>query len=299
MDPTALAVALTAGMIAAFNPCGFALLPAYLALFLGDQANARPGTAVAKALGVGAAVTAGFVLVFSVAGILISAFAVQVSSVTPYATVVIGLLLAALGGWMLAGHEISLRIPRLSRTAGTGVPGMFVYGIVYATVSLSCTIPVFLVAVVGAFRTDSFLSGVVVVLTYALGMGLVLTSLAVALALAKEGMVKRSRGILPYLSRISGVLLLVAGLYVAWYGYVELRVLNGDLVSSGPVDLVARWSGEISTAIDNHRTLILVAALGVVLLGVVLWLVRRSRTANSADSLEEEPEVSTAGKELL
>lgn len=294
MDPAALAVALTAGMIAAFNPCGFALLPAYLALFLGDQASARPGAAVAKALGVGAAVTAGFVLVFSLAGILISGFAVQVGSVTPYATVVVGLLLAALGVWMLTGREISLRIPRLSRTAGTGIPGMFVYGVVYATVSLSCTIPVFLVAVVGAFRTDSFISGVVVVLTYAVGMGLVLTSLAVALALAKDGMVGRSRRILPHLSRISGALLLVAGLYVAWYGYVEIRVLGGDLISNGPVDLVARWSGEVSTAIETHRGLVLLVAAGIVVLGLVLWLVRSHRQT-SVDTPDQEPSISTAG----
>ena len=81
-----MAVALTAGMVAAFNPCGFALLPAYLALFLGDAKGATSGASVGRALAVGAAVTSGFVAVFGVAGLLISGFAVQVDAWTPYLT---------------------------------------------------------------------------------------------------------------------------------------------------------------------------------------------------------------------
>ncbi len=140
---------------------------------------------------------------------------------------------------------------------------MFTYGVIYATVSLSCTIPVFLVAVVGTFRADDFAAGVAVLVAYAAGMGLVLTALAVALALAKDGVVQRSRSVLPWLNRISGALLIVAGAYVTWYGYVEIRVLNGDLVARGPVDAVARRSGEISTFIEGHRGALALAAVDV------------------------------------
>ena len=45
-----LALAVAAGMLAAVNPCGFALLPAYLSvLVLGDD-SPGPGRAVARAL---------------------------------------------------------------------------------------------------------------------------------------------------------------------------------------------------------------------------------------------------------
>ena len=160
---------------------------------------------------------------------------------------------------------------------------MFTYGVIYATVSLSCTIPVFLVAVVGTFRADSFVAGVAVLLAYAAGMGLVLTALAVALALAKDGMVRRSRSVLPWLNRISGVLLVVAGAYVTWYGYVEIRVLDGDLVARGPVDAVARWSGEISTFVEAHRGALALAAAVVILVGALWWLVRRRADAGRDD----------------
>ena len=289
MDTSTLLVALTAGMVAAFNPCGFALLPAYLALFLGDQAGARSTSSVARALAVGAAVTAGFVAVFGLAGILISGFAVQVSAWMPYATVVVGPLLVGLGVWLLSGRELTVRLPRWSRSTDQGLVGMFTYGVIYATVSLSCTIPVFLVAVVGTFRADTFVAGVAVLLAYAAGMGLVLTALAVALALARDGVVQRSRRVLPWLNRISGALLVVAGAYVTWYGYVEIRVLGGDLVARGPVDTVAEWSGQISTFIEAHRGALALAAAVVVLLGAIWWQ-WRGRSAVHPDPEPIEPE---------
>ena len=69
MPDAPLSFALLAGIVAAFNPCGFALLPVYLSLFLatGDGAEGRGG--VLRALGVAAAVTAGFVVVFGAAGL--------------------------------------------------------------------------------------------------------------------------------------------------------------------------------------------------------------------------------------
>ena len=53
-----LAYAFGVGMVATFNPCGFAMLPAYLSYFLGlEDASTRrstPGSAVVRALTVGA-----------------------------------------------------------------------------------------------------------------------------------------------------------------------------------------------------------------------------------------------------
>lgn len=288
MDLSTLLVALTAGMVAAFNPCGFALLPAYLALFLGDQAGAKSTSSVMRALAVGAAVTAGFIAVFGLAGILISGFAVQVSAWTPYATVVVGPFLIGLGCWLLAGRELTVRLPRWSKSTDQGLVGMFTYGVIYATVSLSCTIPVFLVAVVGSFRADSFAAGVAVLIAYAGGMGLILTALAVALALARDGAVARSRAVLPWLNRISGVLLIVAGSYVTWYGYVEIRILGGDLVERGPVDLVARWSGEVSTLIEAHRGALALAMALLIVGAVWLWF-WRSRLQAERRSSPAEP----------
>ena len=62
------ALALTAGMVATVNPCGFALLPAYLSAFVGLQEGGNRVTAVGRAVIVSLVLTAGFVTVFGLRG---------------------------------------------------------------------------------------------------------------------------------------------------------------------------------------------------------------------------------------
>ena len=66
------ALAFTAGMAATVNPCGFALLPAYLSAFVGLDESSNRTTAVARGLKVSAVLTAGFVAVFGIFGIVIT-----------------------------------------------------------------------------------------------------------------------------------------------------------------------------------------------------------------------------------
>src|SRR5690606_13519158 len=68
-----LAFAFGVGMVAAFNPCGFAMLPAYLAFFLGlEDRDTDASASVFEAVKVSAVLTAGFVLVFGGFGALIT-----------------------------------------------------------------------------------------------------------------------------------------------------------------------------------------------------------------------------------
>jgi hypothetical protein len=66
-----LGFAFSAGMVSSVNPCGFAMLPAYLGLFLGDPSGQEAGltSRIERASLVSAVVTAGFVFVFVVIGV--------------------------------------------------------------------------------------------------------------------------------------------------------------------------------------------------------------------------------------
>jgi cytochrome c biogenesis protein CcdA len=137
--PYAFAVA--AGMAATVNPCGFALLPAYLSAFvrLGHRGG-RAGT-VGRALTVSLVLTAGFVLVFGTFGIIISPLAVRIEEYLPWATVVIGFGLVGLGVALLLGRQLMISIPKLQKGGQDGtLPSMFLFGVSYAVASLSCTI---------------------------------------------------------------------------------------------------------------------------------------------------------------
>ena len=86
----------------------------------------------------------------------------------------IGVALLGLGGWLLAGREITVLLPRPGRGAPTRRLGSMVgYGVAYALASLSCTIAPFLAVTAATFRSDSVAQGVLAYLAYGLGMALV------------------------------------------------------------------------------------------------------------------------------
>ncbi len=60
--------------------------------------------------------------------------------------------------------------------------------------------------------------------SYSLGMGLVIIALTISLAFFKGVLVKRMRQIIPYVERISAVLLIGAGGYLVYYWLVVGRL---------------------------------------------------------------------------
>ncbi len=280
-----LGLALAAGLVAAFNPCGFALLPSYLTLLIAtDQGPAadRPAPtalpAVGRALRLTAAMAAGFVTVFGLFGLIVTPLALSVQQHLPWLTIVIGLVLIALGGWLLSGRELLLQLPRLrSRGLDRSLPSMYAYGLSYAIASLSCTIAPFLVLTTTTFRSDSIPAGIAVFLAYALGMVLPVGVLAVAVALAHGALVARVRRVLPYIGRISGALLVLAGAYVAYYGYYELRVFGGAAAGDPIVDTATRIQGRLAGWLDHAGAWWIGAALLVlVAIGIGTTVISRS-----------------------
>lgn len=296
MDVAVLTAALTAGMLATFNPCGFALLPGYLALFLSDSTEQPSCGTVARSLRVSASMTAGFIAVFTIIGLLISALAWQVTAYTPYVTLVIGPLLIALGVYLLSGRELKLRIPRMRGRVGPSAAGMFMYGMTYATVSLSCTLPIFLVAVVGATRTASFGAGLLTIVVYGLGMGLVITGLTFAVALARDGFVAGSRKVVRYINRISGVLLVLAGAYLAWYGFAEIQVLNGNTEASLP-DFGAQIAATVTNLIAQTSPFV-IAAVALSTIGACAVAITFVDRRNIKRVLPSRPETTTPEEAL-
>jgi cytochrome c-type biogenesis protein len=274
-----LALGFAAGMVAAFNPCGFALVPAYLAFFLGDDSSegGASGTApVVRALAVGAAITVGFVVVFGVAGVLATTFSLAVERLAPWVSVPIGLALIALGVAMTLGWKPALALPRLA-AGGTsrGLASMGLFGASYATVSLSCTLPVFLAVVATTFGDASVFSGMATYVAYALGMGTVLTGLAVAIALAHGTLTTAFRRAVPVVARLGGLLLVIAGAYVSWYAVYEIRLERDDDAAAGPVVAVTRWSGQVSNWVNEVGPGWI--AVGVVMLLGVALVIGRAR----------------------
>jgi hypothetical protein len=112
------------------------------------------------------------------------------------------------------------------------------------------------------------------VATFGLGMGMLLAVLTMAVALGRTGLVRSMRKVLPWIHRISGGLLVVAGLFVAYYGWTEHRISRGDRVEGGLSVTAQNWQGDVQTWVVEHQATLgwvcgalVVAAIGWVALG--------------------------------
>jgi cytochrome c-type biogenesis protein len=270
-------LALAAGLVAAVNPCGFALLPAYLSVLCVDGARSGAAGAVRRALAATGAMALGFVGVFGAFGLLAAPLAGAVARAAPWIGVAFGLALAALGLWLVVGRSL----PALPLGGvRPGRAGSFVgFGMAYAIASLGCTVGPFLVIVVAQFRAGSALAGIGMFLAYAAGMSLVVGTTAVAVALANASLVRRLRRLAPLVARAGGLLMVLAGGYVAYYGWYETRVLRGARPGDPVVDALGRGQGRLAGWIDRLGPVPWLVALVALLTAVALtgaWGRRRA-----------------------
>lgn len=277
-----LAYAFTLGMVALVNPCGFALLPAYLGFFLGSDDEAPPSriTALNRAQIVGLALTLGFLTVFGVLGLVLAGVYSSIQGWLPWLTVVIGLGLAGLGVAMVGGFEPKVRLPKLERGTGSRqVASMYVFGVSYAVASLSCTIGLFLGAAGVAAAGADFADRLASFLAYGAGMGLLATVLTLAVAFGKRRLVTAFRKALPRVRMVSAVVLVVVGAYVAYYGWWSIDPIGRPM---GPVRFVELRQAEVSRFLSDRATTL--GSLFVVVnvaLAVWGWLDRRRRPARA------------------
>jgi cytochrome c-type biogenesis protein len=240
-----LAVAFTAGLVASVNPCGFAMLPAYVSWYLGseDGADSPLADRLGPALLVGVTVSAGFVVVFGIAGTLITVGVRSFVDYVPWVALVIGAAIAAVGVTLLAGRSVTLTLPRVPiGERSRRLRSMFVFGTSYAIASLSCTLPVFLAVVASTFTRTDVASGIATFAAYAAGMSAVLLALTIALATARHTLIRRVAVVSRHLNRIAGALLVVAGGYIVYYWTFNLSTDPGTTTGAGPARFVERLS---------------------------------------------------------
>jgi cytochrome c-type biogenesis protein len=272
------------GMLAAVNPCGFVLLPAYLLYFLGiDGANQGVTRApMQRALQVSAAVSSGFLLVFLIVGSISRLFTQWIELNAKYAGFVIGIALVGLGVAMLFGWKpkFATSLPTAKKDHSTRA--MFIFGVGYAVASIGCTIGLLTTAILGSISTNGFASGVISLVMYGLGMSLLVTALTVTLAAAKTGMTRVLKRSLRYIDKVAAGFIAITGTYLTWYWYgaISERSSLGNVVSN-----VENWQNSVSLWLQEQGSsrlalicaFIISVALLIVGMNRIKQLVSRSR----------------------
>lgn len=263
------------------------MLPAYLAWFVSDDSDTDLDLTqrLRRALGVIAAVAAGFIVVFTIIGVLFEAGVRVFIDYVPWAALVIGAGLVIMGVAMLAGWQPAWRIPHpeAGGPSDRGYRSMMGFGMTYGIASLSCTLPVFLSIVVGTATRASWLSGLAALGAYVTGMTLVLAIVTLSVAAAKHSMVARLRALSRYVNRIAAVLLILSGAFIVYYWAWSLATDVSTTTGYGPIGFVERQSTWFTTTIStNSDAIALFGTMAVVAAGLAGFGLRQRRSSQDS-----------------
>ena len=218
----------SSGLIAAFNPCGVLMFPAYIGYQLKsiNQIDSQKPVVFAlfiKALSLGIFTSLGFVVLFGFMGLLLGLFGSLIRAWVPLMGLIIGVLLIVFGVFLL-GFRTKINILFLSRASslGSGIKnqnlGMFVFGIGYGIASLSCALPIYLAAIGLVLGTNLNISNIIFnSLIYAFGMGVVMISTSVGVVIFKHSVNSFVSKISRSVEYIGSVLMIIAGIFITHY----------------------------------------------------------------------------------
>ena len=266
------------GIMAAVNPCGFVLLPTYLVYYLGTELNREDEnktTTLRRGLSVGIAVSSGFIGLFLIVGIISRAFTTVIRDNAKYAALVIGIGLVAMGIAMLFGWKLPISQPDVSVQRKRTTWNMFLFGIVYAIASIGCTIGLLISVILGSINRHGFVSGVISIVLYGLGMGLLVTSLTVALAFARVGLVSTIKKSFKWFDKVSAVFVVLTGMYLSWYWLGAIT----DRGTDGVTSRVERWQTSVVQFLQDTGVYPLLIVFCVII-ATAGFVIRRSSLQN-------------------
>ena len=221
--------ALPAGAAATLNPCGIAMLPAYVAYYVGKSERGRPDPL--KGVEAGSLLAVGVLTVFTVMGALIAAVGSVIATVIPWLAMAVAVGLLALAVATLLGHDLTLPLPAFAYRGpkNRGRVGYLTYGVGYGLASLGCTLPIFMI-VVSSVLSAGFVSGLAAFIAYGVGMGVMLIAVAVTVSAGKAAVVRSLRRAAPALRYVGGLGLLAAGTYLLAYNLqgLQFRATGGS-----------------------------------------------------------------------
>lgn len=221
----ALVLAAVMGVAAFFSPCAFPLLPGYMTYQLQAQGGQ---TRFVRSLSLGLAAALGLLAINLAAGLVIA----LLGSAAPFnpdpredpwyvlaPRVLGGAFITYLGALYLLNKTLHLGV--LDRLAGVfdgGEPhawhpywDTFLYGFVYNLVGIGCTGALLMGLVLYTLTIGGFAAVLAAFLMFSGSMGLLMITVTALVGLSQAAVLRRLRGSMPAIRRVSGAIMLVVG----------------------------------------------------------------------------------------
>lgn len=213
-----IAFAFTQGILTFFSPCSVSLLPGYVAYVISKEEEQNKLNTFRKGLYVGLSASTGFFVVFVTLGLLFSFTSTLVIQYLSWAQLVTGIVILLLGVSLLLGLQrklsfsLNLKIP-LNKDK-QNFTGYFLYGVGYSISALGCMFPLFLATLLQALNAGGITNATAIFIFYALGMSITMTIVSVLSVFSRELMRQKINQFMPYVNKLSGIVLILAGLYL-------------------------------------------------------------------------------------
>lgn len=207
--------AFAVGVATFFSPCVYALLPGYVSYYVAAVDGERAPLSGAALRGVAASV--GAIGTFFILSVVAVGATSLLEAAIPVLEPMIGIGLILLGVVILWKGMLSVSIPLPNRR--TGIVGFGVFGAVYALAATACVLPLFLSVAVLSFGLSA-VGTMLVFAAYVAGFAIFMLAATVAVAVGQEVFLERFRARSGSLTRMAGVVLVLAGLvqiYIAFW----------------------------------------------------------------------------------
>jgi len=237
------AMAITAGFASFFSPCAFPMFPGYMAYYFKKNLEQKEKKLnVGKAALSGSVAAMGIIVVYLIIGGLIILVG---GAVYPYFSklqIIIGCILLFLGALMMTNLQYD-KVVAPFRRAFSGVgkgkvgadgkkqdagfyTGLFIYGAGYGGAASACTLPVFLAVILGGFATGSVLFGLFLLMIYTFIAAVLMIIVTVAIAVVGHQAVQKMAKYTNAIKKISGLVLLIAGVYLVLFWLAANRYIS-------------------------------------------------------------------------
>lgn len=206
------------GLMAFLAPCAVAMLPAYIMAYI-SRGSATPSTGEKLKRGIKLAAFSilGILIIYGAASLMISLAGQLLKDYMKYVTLFMGVGLLILALLMFFGKQISFSLNFNEPNTQNEAKEAFYFGLAYAIGALGCLFPLFLVVTTQALAAENALLGVTYILAYFLGISSMMILVISLATFAKEFLVKNLRRVLPYMERLTAIMLFIAGLYIINY----------------------------------------------------------------------------------
>lgn len=288
---TQLALAYGLGMLALVSPCGFMMLPAFLAynISAGDPSTRRSAGRLGRGVGLGLAVSVGFAGTFVLGGLLVSAGLRSLTEAVPWFSILIGAGLMVLGLAILAGRRVGVTIgTSFLERSGSGGGRMISFGVAYALTELACGMGSLLALVGTGVAATSSTGTAGVFLAFSLGSTTMLLLLSVSSALMNDVLARSVRRALPVVTQVSGAVLALTGVYLIVYWAPAM--FGRDHSDTWASRYVHTWSAVSRQWVQGNELIVTVLAVLVVAVSVLVVRRNHTRLDASAGELDRQKE---------